>query len=209
MDNGVSWDDSSTDPQYDAIVVGAGLGGIYQLYRLLDLGAKVTVLEASAGLGGTWYSNRYPGARFDSESFTYGYSFSRDLLETWHWKERFSDQPENLRYLEYVADMFDLRRYMQFECRVEQARWNEEVLCWEVDVADGRTLTCRLLITAVGQLLHPDAAKIGGPRNLPGACVSHTRLATRRCRHQGKAGRGHRNGCHRSAAHLRHRRSGR
>jgi cation diffusion facilitator CzcD-associated flavoprotein CzcO len=168
MDNGVSRADDSTDPQYDAVVVGAGLGGIYQLYRLLDLGAKVTVLEASPGLGGTWYANRYPGARFDSESFTYGYSFSRELLDTWHWKERFSDQPENLRYLEYVADMFDLRRYMQFDCRVEQARWNEDACCWEVQVADGRTLTCRLLITAVGQLSIPTPPKLKGRETFQG-----------------------------------------
>ena len=94
---------------YEVIVVGAGVAGIYQIKRLADLGVDALVLDAAPDLGGTWYWNRYPGARFDSESYTYGYSFSRELLEEWHWKERFSGQPENLRYLNYVADKFDLR----------------------------------------------------------------------------------------------------
>ena len=83
------------------------------------------VLDAAPDLGGTWYWNRYPGARFDSESYTYGYSFSKELLDEWHWKERFSGQPENLRYLNYVADKFDLRKHMQFNCKVEAARFDE------------------------------------------------------------------------------------
>ena len=97
---------------YEVIVVGAGVAGIYQIKRLADLGVDALVLDAAPGLGGTWYWNRYPGARFDSESYTYGYSFSKELLDEWHWKERFSSQPENLRYLNYVADKFDLRRHM-------------------------------------------------------------------------------------------------
>ena len=101
---------------HDVVVIGAGVSGIYQIKRLVDLGLDATVLEADDDLGGTWYCNRYPGARFDSESYTYGYSFSQELLEEWHWKERFSGQPENLRYLNFVADKFDLRRYMQFDC---------------------------------------------------------------------------------------------
>ena len=98
---------------YEVIVIGAGVAGIYQIKRLADLGKHATVLEAAGGLGGTWYNNRYPGARFDSESYTYGYSFSDELLEEWHWKEAFSGQPENLRYLNHVADKFDLHKYMQ------------------------------------------------------------------------------------------------
>jgi cation diffusion facilitator CzcD-associated flavoprotein CzcO len=103
----------------EVIVIGAGVCGIYQIKRLTDLGVKATVLEGAADLGGTWYNNRYPGARFDSESCTYGYSFSRELLDEWHWKERYSGQPENLHYLNYVADKFDLRKHMQFNCKVE------------------------------------------------------------------------------------------
>jgi hypothetical protein len=86
---------------------------------------RAVLLEADGDLGGTWYRNRYPGARFDSESYTYGYSFSKELLDEWHWKERFSSQPENLRYLNFVADKFDLRRHMRFDARVETMVWDE------------------------------------------------------------------------------------
>ena len=106
-------------------MIGAGVAGIYQIKRLADLGVDATVLDAAPDLGGTWYWNRYPGARFDSESYTYGYSFSKELLNEWHWKERFSGQPENLRYLNHVADKFDLRKYMQFNCKVEAAQFDE------------------------------------------------------------------------------------
>src|SRR5829696_4829606 len=88
---------------YEVIVVGAGVAGIYQIKRLVDLGIEATVLDSAPDLGGTWYWNRYPGCRFDSESYTYGFSFSKELLDEWHWNERFSGQPENLRYLNYVT----------------------------------------------------------------------------------------------------------
>ena len=102
----------TTNPEHhDTIIIGAGVAGIYQLKRLLDMETDVRLLEADDDLGGTWYRNRYPGCRFDSESYTYGYSFSKELLDEWHWKERFSSQPENLRYLNYVADKFDLRQH--------------------------------------------------------------------------------------------------
>src|ERR1043165_9452847 len=109
---------------YEVIVIGAGGAGIHQIKR-------------RAELGGTWYWNRYPGARFDSESYTYGYSFSRELLDEWHWKERFSGQPENLRYLNHVADKFSLRRYMQFDCKIDAARYDEAENLWHVRVSDG------------------------------------------------------------------------
>src|SRR5882762_4388760 len=115
---------------YDAIVIGAGMSGMYMLYRLRELGLRVRVFEAGTGVGGTWYWNRYPGARFDSESYSYAYSFSKELLHEWHWKERFSGQPENLRYLNFVADKFDLRKYMQFNCKVEAARFDEAQNLW-------------------------------------------------------------------------------
>ena len=117
---------------YEVIVVGAGVAGIYQIKRLADLGVDALVLDAAPDLGGTWYWNRYPGARFDSESYTYGYSFSREVLDEWHWKERFSGQPENLRYLNFVADKFDLRRHMQFNCKVEAARFDEAHDLWRL-----------------------------------------------------------------------------
>src|SRR4030088_3624453 len=110
---------------HEIIVTGAGGAGIYQIKRLVDLGVDAVVLDAAADLGGTWYWNRYPGARFDSESYTYGYSFSKELLDEWHWKERFSGQPENLRYLNHVTDKFGLRPYMQFNCRGGRAHYHE------------------------------------------------------------------------------------
>ncbi|MGF1597163.1 MAG: flavin-containing monooxygenase [Acidimicrobiales bacterium] len=137
---------------YDAIVIGAGVAGIYQIKRLVDLGLRATVLEAGSDLGGTWYWNRYPGCRFDSESYTYGYSFSPELLDEWHWKERFSSQPENYRYLSHVADKFDLRRHMQFDATVTAAHYDDDQRSWTVALDDGRTHTTRFLITALGLL---------------------------------------------------------
>src|SRR5438045_8990862 len=93
---------------FDAVIIGAGVSGLYQLYRLRQLGLRVRVFETGSGVGGTWYWNRYPGARFDSESWTYGYSFSQELLDEWNWNERFACQAETERYLNHVADTFDL-----------------------------------------------------------------------------------------------------
>ena len=94
----------------DAVVVGTGVCGIYQLHRLREMGLDVVALDANPAPGGTWFMNRYPGARFDSESYTYGFSFAKELLEAWNWSERFSGQPENLAYLDFVVDRLDLRR---------------------------------------------------------------------------------------------------
>src|SRR5436189_3250932 len=121
---------------YDVIVIGAGMSGMYQLHRLRGLGLRVRVFEAGDGVGGTWYWNRYPGARFDSESWTYGYSFSQELLDEWDWGEHFSSQPDNERYLNYVADKFDLRRDIQFNTRVAAAHYREDTRSWEIDRGD-------------------------------------------------------------------------
>jgi cation diffusion facilitator CzcD-associated flavoprotein CzcO len=153
---------------YEVIVVGAGVAGIYQIKRLADLGVDALVLDAAPDLGGTWYWNRYPGARFDSESYTYGYSFSRELLDEWHWKERFSGQPENLRYLNYVADKFDLRRHMQFNCKVEAADFDEAHDLWRLRIDDGRELTCRFVIMAVGLLSAPTLPRLAGMDSFKG-----------------------------------------
>jgi cation diffusion facilitator CzcD-associated flavoprotein CzcO len=153
---------------YEVIIVGAGVGGIYQIKRLTDLGIDATVLEAGDDLGGTWYWNRYPGARFDSESYTYGYSFSKELLDEWHWKERFSSQPENLRYLQFVADKFDLRKHMQFNCRVDAAHYDEAKNLWQVKTGDGRHLTCRFLVLALGLLSAPTLPRLEGRGSFKG-----------------------------------------
>ncbi len=157
-----------TQTDYEVVVIGAGVGGIYQIKRLTDLGVNATVLEGSDDLGGTWYWNRYPGARFDSESYTYGYSFSKELLDEWHWKERFSGQPENLRYLNYVTDKFDLRKYMQFNAQVEAMRFDEATNCWELTLEDGRELTSRFVITAVGLLSIPTPPRFEGMDSFQG-----------------------------------------
>jgi cation diffusion facilitator CzcD-associated flavoprotein CzcO len=159
---------SPTEPSYEAIVIGAGVAGIYQIKCLAELGMQATVVEAAGGLGGTWYNNRYPGARFDSESYTYGYSFSKELLSEWHWKERFSSQPENLRYLNHVADKFDLRQYMQFNCRVESAQFHETANLWSLRLNDGRDLSCRFLFMALGLLSIPTLPKLEGMDSFKG-----------------------------------------
>ena len=153
---------------HEVIIVGAGVAGIYQIQRLTELGVNATVLEADADLGGTWYNNRYPGARFDSESFTYGYSFSKEVLNEWHWKEMFSGQPENLRYLNFVADKFDLRKHMQFNCRVESVVFDEENQIWNLKVSDGRELTSRYVILALGLLSKPTKPRVAGVENFKG-----------------------------------------
>jgi cation diffusion facilitator CzcD-associated flavoprotein CzcO len=156
------------DGQYEVIVVGAGVAGIYQLHRLVTAGVDAVLLEAAEGPGGTWYNNRYPGCRFDSESYTYGYSFSKELLHEWDWSERFSSQPENLRYLNFVIDKFDLRRHMQFRCRVEQAIFDEDNSRWRLLVSDGRELAGRFLLTALGALSISALPRIEGIDSLTG-----------------------------------------
>ncbi len=137
---------------YDAIVIGAGISGIFMLYRLRELGMTARVFEAGTNVGGTWYWNRYPGARFDSESWTYGYSFSKELMQEWDWKEHFSPQPDTLDYLNHVADKFDLRRDMQFGSTVTSAHWDEAANQWTVTLDSGQQATSRFLMTAVGIL---------------------------------------------------------
>lgn len=153
---------------YEIIVIGAGVAGIYQIKRLTDLGVNATVLEANSDLGGTWFKNRYPGARFDSESYTYGYSFSKELLDEWHWSERFAPQPETLRYLNYVADKFDLRQYMQFNSYVDGMAFDDDEHLWRLSLRDGRTLTCRFVISALGVLSVPTLPRFEGMDDFQG-----------------------------------------
>ena len=154
---------------YQVIVIGAGVSGIYQIKRLADLGVRATVLDANPDLGGTWYNNRYPGARFDSESYTYSYSFSKEVLDEWHWTEMFSPQPETLKYLNFVTDKFDLRKYMQFGCRVESMLFDDDTSCWTLHLDDGRQLTTRFVVTGVGVLSTPTLPKLEGIDSFQGA----------------------------------------
>ena len=171
VSNGTSTD---TGLDFDAVVIGAGVSGLYQLYRLRELGLRVRVFEAGTGVGCTWYWNRYPGARFDSESWTYGYSFSQELLDEWDWEEHFAAQPETERYLNYVADKFDLRRDIQVKSRVTAAHYQEDTRSWDVSLEDGRRYSARFLVTAVGVLSAATMPTIPGVATFQGqSCHTH------------------------------------
>ena len=156
--------------RYDAIVVGAGFSGLYQLHLLRDrLGLSVRVLEAAGGIGGTWYWNRYPGARCDSESYYYSYSFSRELEDEWDWTERYPDHGEIRRYLDHVADRFDLRRDIQLGTRVAGAAYDEAANRWTVTTESGECFEAQFLITAVGCLSSTNVPEIPGLARFSGA----------------------------------------
>jgi len=147
----------------DAVVIGAGFSGLYMNYRLRDqMGLSVQVFEAGDGVGGTWYWNRYPGARCDSESYIYCYTFDKDLLQEWEWSGKYPEQPEILRYLEHVADRFDLRRNIKFGTRVTGARWDDETRRWSVETDQGDVVTATYLVTAVGCLSSGQIPNIPG-----------------------------------------------
>ncbi|MFC4116743.1 flavin-containing monooxygenase [Nonomuraea zeae] len=137
---------------HDAVVIGAGFAGMYMLHRLRGLGLSVRVFETGDGVGGTWYWNRYPGARCDVESMEYSYSFDDDLQQEWEWTERYPSQPEILRYADHVADRFDLRRDIRFETRVTRAAYDESANVWRVETDRGDRVSATYLITAVGCL---------------------------------------------------------
>ena len=154
--------------RYEVSIIGAGLSGMYQLHRLRQIGLSVHVFEAGDGVGGTWYWNRYPGARFDSESWTYGFSFSDELLQEWDWSEHFSAQPETLRYCNHVADKFDLRRDITFNSRVVSAAYDQNSNEWELAFEDGRRVRSRFLVTAIGPLSAPTLPAIPGMKDFRG-----------------------------------------
>jgi cation diffusion facilitator CzcD-associated flavoprotein CzcO len=154
--------------EFDAIVIGAGVAGLYQLYRLRSVGLKVQAFEAGQDVGGTWYWNRYPGARFDSESYSYAYSFSQELLEEWNWSEHFAAQPETLRYYNYVADKFDLRGSIKFNLLVTAVHYKEKERIWEVALSDGSLCRARFVIAAVGVLTVPTFPNIEGRESFAG-----------------------------------------
>jgi cation diffusion facilitator CzcD-associated flavoprotein CzcO len=153
----------------DALIVGAGFAGLYQLLCLRNrLGLSVKVLEAGAGVGGTWYWNRYPGARCDSESHVYWYTFSDELMREWEWSERYPGQSEILRYLNFVADRFDLKRDIQFNSRVISAQYDEAANRWRVRTEQGETFVAKFLVTAVGCLSTANVPEIPGLQDFKG-----------------------------------------
>jgi cation diffusion facilitator CzcD-associated flavoprotein CzcO len=144
---------NSQQSSCDAVVVGAGFSGMYMLHSLRDkLGLSVRCFESGGGVGGTWYFNRYPGARCDSDSYIYCYTFDNELLQTWEWSERYPEQPEILRYLNHVANRLDLRKDITFNARVIEASFDESSNLWEIRTDNGDAVTARYFIGAVGCL---------------------------------------------------------
>ena len=159
----------------DVLVIGAGITGIYQLFRALESGFSALLLEAGDGAGGTWFWNRYPGARFDSESYTYAYLFSKALFEEWEWHEHFAQQPEIERYLNHVVDRFDLRRHMRFGAKVTSAVYGESSGKWTVATSDGSEYRTTFLVAATGVLSVPYFPDVPGRRDFRGESY-HTGL---------------------------------
>ncbi|MFE5709084.1 flavin-containing monooxygenase [Rhodococcus koreensis] len=155
----------------DVLVVGAGVTGVHQLYRAREAGFSTLALEAGGGVGGVWFWNRYPGARLDSESYTYGYLFSRELFDGWEWTERFAGQAENERYFNYVVDALDLRRLIRFGARVISAVFEEESGTWLVSASDGSVVRARFVVAATGVLSVPAFPAVPGREDFRG--VSH------------------------------------
>src|SRR3954465_3855391 len=158
---------------YDVVVVGAGFAGMYMLHKLRGFGLSVRVYEQGGDVGGTWYWNRYPGARCDVESMQYSYSFSDELQQEWDWSERYAPQPEILKYANHVADRFDLRRDIQFSTRVEKAVFDESANRWSVTTSDGKTVTAQFVILATGCLSNARMPDIKGLSDFTGK-VYHT-----------------------------------
>ena len=164
----------TSDSRYtDVIVVGAGFAGMYALHKFRGLGLRTQVLEAGKDVGGTWYWNRYPGARCDVPSIEYSYSFDKDLEQEWDWTEIMAAQPEILEYANHVADRFDLRKDIQFQTRVDSAVFDENSNCWTVVTESGQTYTARFCVMATGCLSVPNTPRIDGQEKFAGS-VYHT-----------------------------------
>ena len=184
-------DQPSTRPaaDVDVLIVGAGVTGIYQLYRAIGDGFTAQLWEAGDGVGGTWYWNRYPGARFDSESYTYAYLFSRELFDEWEWQERFAEQPETERYFNHVVDRFDLRRHIRFGAAVTSAEFDEPSGTWKVTTRDGTEIRARYLIAATGILSVPFYPDVPGRQDFRGHVDPHRTVAIDAGRRRREAGR--------------------
>ena len=159
--------------QTDALIVGAGFAGLYQLYTLRDLGLDVRVIEKGSGVGGTWYWNRYPGCRCDVESMAYSYSFDPELEQEWEWTERYPSQPEILKYINHVADRYDLRPHITFDTTVTRATFDEEAGRWTVETDTGEEISAQFVIMATGCLSKPKAPEIPGAEDFHGS-IYHT-----------------------------------
>jgi cyclohexanone monooxygenase len=160
--------DTLPDRDFDAVIVGAGFAGLYMLHRLRGMGLRARVLEAGSGVGGTWYWNRYPGARCDVESVQYSFQFSDALQQEWDWSERYAAQPELLAYANHVAERFDLRRDIQFDTRVSRASFDETAGRWVIETSDGVRTTAAFCIMATGCLSSPNLPTFKGLETFEG-----------------------------------------
>ena len=162
-----------TDAVFDAVIVGAGFAGMYMLHRLRGLGFTARVYEAGGGVGGTWYWNRYPGARCDVESMQYSFSFSEELDQQWDWSEKYAPQPEILSYANHVADRFDLRSHIVFDTRVTSASFDEAAKCWRIETDRGDRVSAKFCIMAVGCLSAANHVPFKGREDFRGP-IYHT-----------------------------------
>lgn len=156
---------------FDVVIIGAGFAGLRALYRMRERGLKTVVLEASADIGGVWYHNAYPGARCDVESYDYSYSFSPELEQEWRWSERYATQPEILRYINHVAERFDLRKDVLLDTRMERATYDEASARWTVEAGDGRSWSARFVLLCVGQLSTTKAPDYPGQPDFRGEII--------------------------------------
>ena len=164
-----------SERQFDVVVVGAGFAGMYLLHRLRGLGLSARVVEAGAAVGGTWYWNRYPGARCDIDSMQYSYQFDDDLQQQWKWAERYSPQPQILEYAQHVAKRYDLLRDIQFNTRIDSAHYDEAAARWTLKAIDGSEIIGRFCVMATGCLSKPNWPKIRGLDDFAGP-IYHTAL---------------------------------
>ena len=170
----------------DVAVIGTGFGGLYALYKFRNgLGLNVQAFDDASGVGGTWYWNRYPGCRVDTEASVYCYSFDRELLQTWKWSERYPLQPEVLSYLNFVADKHDLKRSINFNTRIVKAVWDEDSSAWTLTTSSGKRYSAQFVIEGVGLLSSTNYPKFPGRRTVQGRDPSCCALAQRRRRPEG------------------------
>jgi cation diffusion facilitator CzcD-associated flavoprotein CzcO len=170
---------ASEAAKFDAVVIGAGIAGLYQLYLLRELGLKVKAIETASGVGGTWYWNRYPGARLDSESYIYQYFFCEALYKEWSWSEKFAGQPEIERWLNYVADRLDLRKDIQFSTTVEGAHFDEDTQHWVITTDSGDVIDSQFLVTCCGPLSVPLTSTFPGQETFKGQLFHTARWPTK------------------------------
>lgn len=174
----------STD--YDVLIIGAGLAGIHTLISMKQLGLRVKVIERGSGVGGVWFWNRYPGARFDSESYTYAFTFSKELLDEWDWKEHFSAQPDTLKYINFIVDKFGVRDDFELNCEVESACYQDNSRSWILTDKNGNKYSSRFLINALGPLTNPTLPNIPGLSNFKGVSYHTSRWPHEEVSFEGK-----------------------